>query len=114
MDTFCLLLPLNPETPYFIGRNIRGCAQPRNSFISQEFNFADQAIFDFSLNKVSFISILPLRVLHVRLLYFRVCKIQNSFFFGFFAILNIYCLEIFAAPMGVRDSWCQLSILVMN
>ena len=41
--------------------------------------FADQAIFDFSPNKVPFVSILLLRVLHVRLMYFRVCKIKKFF-----------------------------------
>ena len=87
MNIFCLLLPLNPETPYFIRKNFRGCAQPRNSFILQGFIFADQAIFDFSPNKVPFVSALPLRVLHVRLRYFRVCKIQTFlFFFLFLAI----------------------------
>ena len=83
MNTFCLLLPLNPYTPYFAGRNFRGCAQPRNSFISQGFIFADQAIFDISPNKVPFVSILPLRVLHVWLMYFRVCKIQFILFLDF-------------------------------
>ena len=81
MNTFCLLLPLNPYAPYFIGRNFRGCALRRNSFILQGFIFADQAIFGFSPYKVPFVSILPLKVLHVRLMYFRVCKIH--FFFNF-------------------------------
>ena len=81
MTRFRLLLPLNPQTPCFIGRNFRGWAQLRNSFISRGFIFADQAIFDFSPNKVPFVSILPVRVLHIRLMYFRVCKMQFFFFF---------------------------------
>ena len=83
MNTFCLLLPFNPETPYFIGRHFRGCTQPRNSFISLRLIIADQAIFDFSPNKVAFVSILPLRVLHVRSMYFRVCKNTKFFILDF-------------------------------
>ena len=81
MNTFCLLLPLNPYRPYFIGRNFCGCALRRNSFISQGFIFADQAIFGFSPYKVPFVPILPLRILHVRLMYFRVSKIHLLFIF---------------------------------
>ena len=91
MNTFCLLLPFNPETPYFIGRHFRGCAQPRNSFISLRLIIADQAIFDFSPNKVAFVSILPLRVLHVRSMYFRVCKIQNFLFWIFRYLELLHC-----------------------
>ena len=52
----------------------------RNSFILWGFIFVDQTIFNFSPNKVPFVSILPLRVLHIRLMYFQVCKIQFFFF----------------------------------
>ena len=39
-------------------------------------NFVDQAIFDFFLNKVPLVSILPLRVLLFRVIYFQICKIH--------------------------------------
>ena len=54
------------------------------NLISQGFIFADLAISIFFPNKVPFVSILPLRVLLVRLMYFRVYKIQFFFFFFFF------------------------------
>ena len=107
MNTFCLILPLNPQAPYFIGRNFRGYAQPGNSFISQGFFFANQVIFDFFHNKVPFVSVLPLRVLHVRLMYFRVCTIQFFFFFVDFS-RTFTISKLFAAPLGVRDSGCRL------
>ena len=67
--------------------------------------FVDQAVFDFSSNKVPFVSILPPTVLHVRLMYvkykFRVCKIQFFFFFfGFFAISNIHYHKLFRCSLG--------------
>ena len=57
--------------------------------------FADQAIFDFSPNKVPFVSNLPLRVLPVRLMY-----VKYNFFFWFFAISNILYLELFRCSLG--------------
>ena len=39
-------------------------------------NFVDQAIFDFFLNKVPLVSIVPLRVLLFRVIYFQIWKIH--------------------------------------
>ena len=97
-------------------RNFRGCTQPLNSFISQGFIFTDQVIFDFSPNKVPFVLILSLRVLHVRLMYFWVCKIQFFFCFVLFffggeglSLTRTFTISnFFAAPLGVRNSRCRL------
>ena len=65
--------------------------------------FADQAIFDFSPNKVPFVSNLPLRVLPVRLMY-----VKYNFFFDFSLSRTFFILNFFAAPLGVRGSGCRL------
>ena len=94
----CFALTLITSSNYFLYESL-ATVFPDHSF-STDYGYTNW--WRLHKRKGITVSILPLRVLHVRSINVRVCKIQIFFFFlfGFFAISNIHYLKLFRCSLG--------------